>query len=485
MFDHVSWIQMLLFAVYVIDIIIALTIIFLERKNPAATMAWVMVLFLIPIGGIVLYFLFSQNIARKKLFKLTKSERQVVEEELIDQIDAVRHDRFPYYKKDIAEWKDLILLNQNYAASYLTQGNRAHILTDGNHMFDALLADIADAQEMINIQFFIVKDDTAGRRLIDALTEKVKRGVEVRLLLDALGCRHITPQVVDEFVRFGGKLAYFFPPKFKSLNFRFNYRNHRKIAVIDKRIGYIGGFNVGNEYLGKKQRFGYWRDTHLRLSGSCVSELNARFLLDWRLASRENIPIDYNFHEPAPTVGATAIQIVSSGPDTSRQEVKHAYLKMMTSARKSIYIQSPYFIPDVSVMEALLNAAESGVDVRIMIPNKPDHMFVYWGTYYYCGLLLKSGVRVFIYDKGFLHAKTISVDGEVCSVGSANFDTRSFKLSFETNAFVYDNEEAFNLEAIFETDMEDCHELTRQLYAQRSYYIRFKEGIAKLLSDIL
>ncbi|MDR1068359.1 MAG: cardiolipin synthase [Clostridiales Family XIII bacterium] len=485
MFDNIGWIQTLLFVVYIIDIIMALMIVFLERKNPSATLAWIMVLFLIPIGGIILYLLFAQNIARKKLFRLTKYERQVIEEELIDQIDEVRHDRFFYGKKNIAEWKDLILLNQNYSSSYLTQGNDISILTDGRHMFDSLLADIAMARESINIQFFIVKNDSAGRRLVEALTAKAKEGVEVRFLLDALGSRRMTPAVLADFMAAGGKAAYFFPPKFKYLNFRFNYRDHRKIAVIDGWTGYLGGFNVGNEYLGKKPKFGYWRDTHLRLSGNCIRDINARFLLDWRLASHENITIDYDFRGAVPATEGAAIQIVSSGPDTARQEVKHAYLKMMTSAKKSIYIQSPYFIPDVSILESLVNAAESGVDVRIMIPRMPDHMFVYWGTYYYCGLLLRSGVRVFIYDKGFLHAKTMSVDGEVCSVGSANFDTRSFKLSFETNAFIFDDEKAFELEAIFEEDMAECHELTRALYAQRSYWIRLKEGIAKLLSDIL
>ncbi|MDR2610599.1 MAG: cardiolipin synthase [Clostridiales Family XIII bacterium] len=482
---HITWLQTLLFAVYVVDFVIALTIVFLERKSPAATLAWIMVLFLIPIGGIILYFLLSQNIARRRLFKLTKYERQTIEKELLDQIDEVRHDRFSYHKREVAAWKELILLNQNYAASYLTQGNRLSIMTDGNLMFDSLIADIEDAQEFINIQFFIVKNDAAGRRLVNALTAKAREGVKVRFLLDALGSRRMTEHVLAEFTAAGGKVSYFFPPKFKYLNLRFNYRDHRKICVIDGRVGYLGGFNIGNEYLGRKPRFGYWRDTHLRLMGSCIGEINARFLLDWRLASRDDAPIDYDFREGALVAGNTAVQIVSSGPDTSRQEVKHAYLKMMTSAKKRIYIQSPYFIPDTSILESLVNAAESGVDVRIMIPSMPDHMFVYWGTYYYCGLLLKSGVRVFIYDRGFLHAKTISVDGEVCSVGSANFDARSFKLSFETNAFIYDPEEAFNLEAIFEQDMDDCHELTRQLYAQRSYLIRFKEGIAKLLSDIL
>ncbi|MDR0357010.1 MAG: phospholipase D-like domain-containing protein, partial [Clostridiales Family XIII bacterium] len=183
--------------------------------------------------------------------------------------------------------------------------------------------------------------------------------------------------------------------------------------------------------------------------------------------------------------GNTSVQIVSSGPDSLRQEVKHAYLKMMSSAQKNIFIQTPYFVPDSSIFDTLQNAALSGVDVRIMIPSMPDHLCVYWATYYYCGLLLRSGVKVYIYDNGFLHAKTMSVDGQVSSVGSANFDIRSFRLNFETNAFIFDEAETYKLEAVFEEDMVCCHELTRGLYMQRSLWVKFKEGIAKMLSDIL
>jgi cardiolipin synthase len=474
-----------LVVIYIIDFFIAITVVFLERKNPSATLAWIMVLFLLPGIGIIIYFLFSQNIARRKLFRLTQREKEIVEEPLLEQIDEIKHDRFSYVNSGEVVWKDLIMLNQNYAKSYLTQDNRLSILTDGNHMFDSLLSDIREAEDYINLEFFIVKNDSAGRKLLDALAAKAREGVRVRFLLDALGSRKQTYLQLRTFKEAGGRYAFFFPPKFRLINLMFNYRNHRKIVVIDGKVGYLGGFNIGNEYLGKKKRFGYWRDTHLRMSGECLQELNARFFLDWRLASGEKISIDEAYKNRGPSDGNTAVQIVSSGPDSLRQEVKHAYLKMISSAAKNIFIQTPYFVPDSSIFDTLQNAALSGVDVRIMIPSMPDHIFVYWATYYYCGLLLRSGVKVYIYDNGFLHAKTMSVDGEVCSVGSANFDIRSFKLNFETNAFIFDEGEAYKLEAIFEEDMVHCHELTRALYMRRSLWIKFKEGIAKLLSDIL
>ena len=223
----------------------------------------------------------------------------------------------------------------------------------------------------------------------------------------------------------------------------------------------------------------------MKLMGSCVQDMNARFILDWRFASKENIVISQAYYDEPFQAGTTGVQIVSCGPDSSKEEIKHGYLKMISSAKKNIYIQTPYFVPDASILEALKTAVLSGVDLRIMIPCMPDHMFVYWATYSYVGLLLNLGAKIFIYDEGFMHAKTICVDGEVASIGSANFDIRSFRLNFEANAFIYDAAEVYKLEAIFETDMMKSHELTKHLYRTRSLMIKFKESISRLLSDLL
>ena len=470
---------------FVVDFFLAITVIFIERKTPAATLAWVMVIFLVPIGGIVLYFMISQNIARQKLYRLTKNEREALESNLSGQIEAVRQDAFNYFSPEESKWKDLIILNQNYAKSYLTQNNRIEIFVDGNHLLKTLLEDIAGARESINIQYYIVRNDVTGRKLIAALTEKARQGIKVRFLLDALGCRWQNIATLKEFTDAGGSYAFFFPPKFRWLNLKLNYRNHRKIVVIDGNRAFLGGFNIGNEYVDKSRKFGHWRDTHLRMIGECVTDLNFRFLLDWRLASRENIPLlELTQRSPAGD-GRTAVQIVNSGPDSNKEEVKHTYLRMINQAKRNIYIQSPYFVPDQSIFEAIQNASLSGVDVRIMIPNKPDHVFVNSASRYYCGLLLFAGVRIFIYENGFLHAKAICVDGEVASVGSANFDNRSFRLNFETNAVIYDEDEVFKLEKIFEQDMAESSELTREKYVTRSRFAEFKEVTSRLLSDFL
>ncbi|MBR4074816.1 MAG: cardiolipin synthase, partial [Firmicutes bacterium] len=269
------------------------------------------------------------------------------------------------------------------------------------------------------------------------------------------------------------------------VNMKLNYRNHRKIVVIDSEVGYIGGFNVGEEYIGHDRKFGHWRDTHLRLMGGCVQDLDARFVLDWRFASKENLVMAHSFYPQIDTGHQSGVQIISSGPDSPQTEIRTAYLKMITSAKKSICIQTPYFIPDDSIFEALKMAALSGVDVRIMIPCMPDHMFVYWATYSYCGMLLNSGAKVYIYNDGFLHAKTITVDDEICSVGSSNLDIRSFTLNFEANALIYDSDVATEVRHIFEDDMEKSTHLTKQMYRNRSLFIKFKESISRLGSELL
>ena len=472
-------------ALSVVNVLIALVIIFLERKNPSATLAWIMILFLLPIIGIVLYLFLSQNISRQRMFRLTKYEEEAMRSALANQIKEINDNEYSFTTAEARHWKDMIKLNQMYARAFLTQDNRVFIMTDGMHMFDCLIGDIRNAKRTINLMSFIIKNDFAGKRLIGELTKKAGEGVEVRLLIDAMGGRQISPSTLADFKNAGGKYAFFFPPKFKYLNMKLNYRNHRKIAVIDGELGYIGGFNIGREYLGKKKKFGYWRDTHLKVLGSGVQDINARFILDWRFASKENLILSEAYYSEVISVGITGLQIVSCGPDSGHEEIKRCYMKMITSARKNVYIQTPYFVPDTSILESLKMAALAGVDVRIMIPCMPDHMFVYWATYSYVGELLNSGVRIFIYENGFLHAKTMVADGEVASIGSANFDMRSFRLNFEANAIIYDSAEAYKLEAIFENDMAHCRELTKALYRKRSIVIKFKESISRLLSDLL
>ncbi|MGN0704061.1 MAG: cardiolipin synthase [Lentihominibacter sp.] len=467
------------------NIVAAIAAIILERRNPAASAAWVTVIFMLPVAGIILFFLLSQNVSARKLYKLSEFEEMKIDSSLENQINEIKTGTYRFSTEEGKLWQDMIHLNQLYGRAYYSQNNSVEFLTDGRQMFDTMMHDIKNARETINIMFFIVKNDETGRQFIDALTKKAREGVEVRLLLDSMGSRQINDKVLRDFLDAGGKRAYFFPRKFNLVNFDFNYRNHRKLAVIDGIIGYTGGFNIAREYLGLKKKFGYWRDTHIRITGQSVQDINARFILDWRAASKEKIILSEAFYSSVINEGDTGIQIVSSGPDSVKEEVKRSLMKMITSAERSIYVQTPYFVPDDSILESLKMAAQCGVDVRVMIPCRPDHPLVYWATYSYAGELVKSGGRVFIYEKGFLHSKTMVVDGEVGTVGSANFDRRSFSLNFESNAFIYDKKEAQTMEKIFFEDLEECRELTTALYETRSREIKVKEVAARLLSDLL
>ncbi|MDY2680182.1 MAG: cardiolipin synthase [Lentihominibacter sp.] len=467
------------------NIVAAIAAIILERRNPAASAAWVTVIFMLPVAGIVLFFLLSQNISARKLYKLSEFEEMKIDSSLKNQINEIKNGTYRFSTEEGKLWQDMIHLNQLYGRAYYSQNNSVEFITDGRQMFDTMMQDIMSARETINIMFFIVKNDETGRQFIDALTQKAREGVEVRLLLDSMGSRQINDRVLRDFLDAGGKRAYFFPRKLNLVNFDFNYRNHRKLAVIDGIIGYTGGFNIAREYLGLKKKFGYWRDTHIRITGQSVQDINARFILDWRTASKEKIVLSEAFYSGVISEGNTGIQIVSSGPDSVKEEVKRSLMKMITSAERSIYVQTPYFVPDDSILESLKMAAQCGVDVRVMIPCMPDHPLVYWATYSYAGELVKSGGRVFIYENGFLHSKTMVVDGEVGTVGSANFDRRSFSLNFESNAFIYDKKEAQTMERIFCEDLKECRELTISLYENRSRTIKVKEVAARLLSDLL
>ena len=480
-----SIVSQLILSLIFANIVAAIAAIILERRNPAASAAWVTVIFMLPVAGIVLFFLLSQNISARKLYNLSEFEEMKIDSSLKNQINEIKNGTYRFSTEEGKLWQDMIHLNQLYGRAYYSQNNSVEFITDGRQMFDTMMQDIMSARETINIMFFIVKNDETGRQFIDALTQKAREGVEVRLLLDSMGSRQINDRVLRDFLDAGGKRAYFFPRKLNLVNFDFNYRNHRKLAVIDGIIGYTGGFNIAREYLGLKKKFGYWRDTHIRITGQSVQDINARFILDWRTASKEKIVLSEAFYSGVISEGNTGIQIVSSGPDSVKEEVKRSLMKMITSAERSIYVQTPYFVPDDSILESLKMAAQCGVDVRVMIPCMPDHPLVYWATYSYAGELVKSGGRVFIYENGFLHSKTMVVDGEVGTVGSANFDRRSFSLNFESNAFIYDKKEAQTMERIFCEDLKECKELTISLYENRSRTIKVKEVAARLLSDLL
>jgi cardiolipin synthase len=470
---------------FVLNIILAFCVIFTERKNPSSTWAWFMVLLLIPSFGFILYLLFGQNLSKKRIFKYKIEEDYDFHNSLVGQMSHLKKNKIRFNDKTVSDYKDMIHMHLINSNAIFTQDNEVEIFTDGNAKFNALIECIDQAEDHIHLLYYIVKNDSLGKKIVNALTKKAKEGVEVKFLYDAMGGRYLPKNFFKDLRNAGGQVAVFFPSKLKYINTRVNFRNHRKLAIIDGKYGFIGGFNIGDEYLGLNKKMGYWRDTHLKIYGSAVYMLQARFILDWCHASKEDFKYEPKDFPIINSSGKTGIQIVSCGPDSEQQQIKNGYLKMINSAKETIYIQTPYFVPDESVLDALRIAALSGVDVRIMIPNKPDHPFVYWASSSYIGELLTAGVKTYTYEPGFLHAKTIVIDGKIASVGTANIDVRSFKLNFEVNAFIYDTQISRELKNVFEKDIKCCKEITEEIYKERSRKIRFKESISRLLSPIL
>ena len=487
MFCEILW-DIILFPfqhLLVINCILSIVIVFFQRKNPTSVWTWLLILYFIPVVGFFFYLLIGGDMHKRKMFR-TKEVEDRIHEAIRSQVTSIQtkelQEEFPELKK----YSDLIYYNLESSGSMLTDNNRIKIFTDGNKKFDALIEDMKNAERFIHIQYYIIKDDVLFGRIKEVLKEKAKEGVEVRILYDGMGGRFVSGKCWKELHSCGIHTAVFFPPLLRRLHLRINYRNHRKIAVIDGKIGYVGGFNIGKEYIGLDEKFGYWRDTHLRLEGAAVSGLQLRFILDWNYAARENLLNEEKYFDvPKERLGSSEVQIVSSGPDSKLQNVRNNYLRLINKAEKSIYIQTPYFVPDEAVYHALVVAAYSGVEVNIMIPCKPDHPFVYWATYSYIGDLVMAGAKCYTYDNGFLHAKGLIVDEEVYCYGTANMDNRSFRLNFEVNAVVYDEKEAAKMAELFRKDLEVCTQITKDRYASRKLSVRVKEQVSRLFSPLL
>lgn len=457
-----------------------------RQPRPVTTIwAWLLVLILLPFVGFIIYYFVGRKISTKNIFRIRSQEvygLNGLKDKYLDEHNKLRN--IKTQDNDIRKMTRLLFKSDH---SILTENNDVEIFIDGQEKIDRLVADIYAAKDSVHVQYYIFTDDETGRKVVDALIDRAKAGLEVKLMSDAVGSRLLSKKSIREMEKAGVQFESFFSKSpFFIVNFRLNWRNHRKIVVIDGLIGYVGGFNIAKEYVGKGP-LGYWRDTHLRVQGDAVKTLQSRFMIDW-FASKKAKPTDFD-HEyfPDPIVeGETAMQIVSSGPDEELDQIKMGYLQMINMAERYICIQSPYFIPDEAVFEAIELAALSGVEVHIMIPFKPDHPLVYRATEYYAKALLPAGVHIHKYrEDGFLHAKTVCVDGRIASVGTANFDIRSFALNFEINAFIYDEKIVAELEEIFKADAKELTEVDMAHFENQSRWKKFRQSFSRLFSPIL
>lgn len=471
---------------FILNMLLSLLIIFIERKKPVSTLLWVMVINFIPIIGFIFYLVIGQDLSKKRIFDKKNRILKKVNQIARDQLNAIRNKSLELDEatKDFTEMVEMFNVGED---EILYMNNDISKFNNGLDFFKKLFEDIEEAKNTVFIQSYILKSDTIGKKFVDLLKRKASEGVEVKLLVDGMGARNFKPRDRKDLKRNGVSVAVFFPGLFQTINTRINFRNHRKIVVIDHKIAYVGGFNIGDEYVSESKKFGFWRDTHLRIVGDAVAGLEFRFFLDYRAASDKE---DGQFvsllnQEKINNKYRKDMCIVTSGPDSKVNSIRNGYEKIITRAKKNIYIQTPYFVPDEGILNSIKVAALSGCQVHIMIPRIKDHPFVHWASLSFIGDLLQWGVRAYFYEGGFLHAKVICCDDKLSSVGTANFDIRSFELNFEVNAFIFDEELNKSLVEDFKKDLEKSTELTLLDYENRSNLVKFKEGISRLLSPLL
>lgn len=458
--------------IFWLNLILSLIVIISERRNPRSTWMWIMVMLFLPVFGFVIYLWLGRDFKKSKIFVTKADQDQIKLSQNIEEI-SVANDNYATIP---------LLVNNSNARLYFN--NEVTPLLTSKDYFKQLFQDIDNAKESIYIQTYIMKSDRMGKYLCERLVNKKSEGLDVKLLVDGMGSRLLKKKEIKYLKDNGVSVEIFFPFFISFISPRINYRNHRKMTIIDGRIGYIGGYNVGDEYFDGGKDFSSWRDSAVRIKGEVLKDFLKRFEVDFDFAANRNenyLPI-----KDMENTNFLPMQFASSGPDSIWPSIKFGYLKMINSAKKYINIETPYFIPDDSILEALKVACLSGVDVRILIPFKADHPGVLPASMSFLGELLKAGARVFKYKKGFQHSKLLSVDGKYVSMGTANMDIRSFILNFESNVFIYSDKITRQFDEKFEYDIKNNSiETTYFEYKNRSFLSKVKEGIFRLFAPIL
>ena len=461
--------------VYLAVILFTIVIVLLDNRNPVKTMAWILVLVFLPVVGLAFYFFFGRNTRKERLISKKGfsrlSKRPMAEYQAQEALG------------DFTGRNQLIPFFHRVSNALPFEGNDVQVFTDGYSMYQELFRRIAKAKHHIHLEFYIFENDAVGRLLRDLLIDKAREGVSVRLLYDDVGCWDVNPMFYDEMLCEGIEVRSFLKVRFPQFTSKVNYRNHRKLVIIDGKVGFIGGMNIALRYL-KGVPWGVWRDTHICLKGKAVYGIQTAFLTDWFAVDR-TLLTSAQYFPKMDTVGTSVAQIVTSDPVGEWHDIMLGLVKAISCAQRYIYVETPYFLPTEQVMAAFQTAALSGVDVRLMIPKKADAFITHKGTMSYLDELMKSGVKVYFYRAGFLHSKLWVADDEWASVGSTNLDFRSFEHNFEANAFFYDEKTVCTLKEIFLEDMKKCMTLSQKIWDKRSFKNKIVESVVRLLAPLL
>ncbi|NKC68571.1 cardiolipin synthase [Vagococcus fluvialis] len=469
---------------YLINLIFALFLVFVKEKDTSVTWAWLLVFLSVPILGFFIYLFFGYGLSDKQKFIVETQNVKTVDE--IQKFISSKTTSFSFPSDiDYRNTDFLYSLNKVPLSHY----NKVDLILDGQEKLSLLIEDLRKATDSIHLEYYAFVTDEAGLSILKVLEEKAKEGVSIKLLYDELGSKGTKKKYFKPLIDAGGIVSTFLTSQQMLLKFRMNYHNHRKIVVIDNQVSYIGGFNIADQYVKSTKQFGYWRDTHIRILGPASTLLQLRFIMDWNISVTESNKISYRdkqlYQEIPNKEYSTDIQIISSGPNNEKEQIKLTFIKLILSAKSKVWIQTPYLIPDDSIINALEIAKRSGIDVKIMLPDKPDHPFIYRATQFYESVLIKKDIEIYSYNGGFLHSKVLIIDDEISIVGSANQDIRSYKLNFETSAMIFDTTFNRDLKEAFIKDLTKSTRVTYETFKMMPYWIRIKQKISRLFSPIM
>lgn len=461
--------------VYLITAIGVIIVIISENRNPIKTITWIMVLMFLPIIGLVIYAFFGQDYTKRRM--ISKRMYSKIKTRPLAELNSSDLEHHPFSHVDLIK----LLRNSNQAP--LLYGSSVEFFIAGREKFDALFKDIANATKHIHIEYYVWDDDVVGNQLKNALIKKSAEGVKIRIIVDAVGSWKVKKNFYEQMRSAGIEVEEFMKVRFPMLTSHVNYRNHRKIVVVDGRVGYVGGMNVADRYI-NGPKWGNWRDTHVRIEGKGVQGLQSTFLIDWFVVSKSLITARKYF-PPLKSYGSNMMQIVTSTPYNSPKEIMQGFMQGIFGAKKSIYIQTPYFIPPDSLSEALIAASTRGVDVRLMVPRRSDTLLVQLASRSYFKKLMKAGIKIYFYEPGFMHSKLTVIDDSLTLIGSVNFDVRSFEQNLEVEAFIYDEKSAMRAKEIFVEDQNSSTLIILREWVRRPVWMRFKESFVRLFTPLL
>jgi cardiolipin synthase len=457
------------------------------KRDPMRTMMWIIVLYFLPVLGLILYVFFGQNYRKTKIFsRKALKDLKYLDRLTRQQILMLRKSEIFEDYPEKAGFKNIMTLLLNNSKAIITEINSIEMYHTGRETFRAIKKALLSARDHIHMEFYIIEDDDIGNEIKEILIRKAIEGVNVRVIYDDVGSWGLSRKFINDIRHARGKIKPFMKVRFPFLSSKLNYRNHRKILVVDGKVAFMGGINIADRYI-TGGSFGYWADTHMKLEGESVQSLQAIFMVDWYFVSKEILLRKHKLYFPDNTVNKhILIQIVTSGPDSDWASIMQAYFSIINSAKHHIYISTPYFTPTEGVLTAIKTASLSGVDVRLMLPAKNDSHLVYWSTLSYLSELMDAGVKVYLYNKGFNHSKFITADGHLSAVGSANIDMRSFEHNFEVMAIIYDEHITKELEKSFQIDIQNnSRPVNPERWEKRPWYKHAEEGIARLLTPLL